>query len=132
MSVTRKRGVSLSRNYNSHQQIFACFARPDSWPISQEAFAKAAHLEIQAKRCGHRTIPRGADSGKAEAVKSVEAGDLRTRIIDKLVEKQRGCLLPFSCIHGFGNSLTGFRFLLAELHLESLKTKTDVKALRKA
>jgi len=61
-----------------------------------------------------------------------KAGDLRTRIIDKLVEKAKGMSVYHFPVFMARKSLTGFRFLLVNCTFESLKTKTDVKALRKA
>lgn len=81
----------------------------------QETFAEASHLEI---RASDADITRYLEAQILQIPKLVKfckrAEDLENSIIKKLVKKAKGM------------------FLLAELHLQSLKTKTDIKSLRKA
>ncbi|OBT97547.1 hypothetical protein VE01_04507 [Pseudogymnoascus verrucosus] len=72
----------------------------------QEAFADASHLEIRASDADVALY-------RHRSCKYLNWSSSDT-IVDKLVMKAKGM------------------FLLAELHLESLKTKTDIKSLRKA
>ncbi|KAL5353215.1 hypothetical protein ACLOAV_001250 [Pseudogymnoascus australis] len=81
----------------------------------EEAFNDASHLEI---RASDGDVARYIEAQILQVPKLVKfcgkAKDLQSTIIEKLVIKAKGM------------------FLLAELHLESLKTKTDIKSHRKA
>jgi hypothetical protein len=98
----------------------------------QEAFAEASHLEI---RASDADIAQYLEAQILQVPKLVKfckkAGDLQSSIIEKLVEKADGMSVTSPSLRRA--SIADYvRFLLAELHLESLKTKTDVKSLRKA
>ncbi|KFZ04968.1 hypothetical protein V501_08817 [Pseudogymnoascus sp. VKM F-4519 (FW-2642)] len=81
----------------------------------QEAFADASHLEIRASDADVALYVQAQILQVPKLVKFCKkARDLQDTIVEKLVMKAKGM------------------FLLAELHLESLKTKTDIKSLRKA
>ncbi|CAG8980199.1 hypothetical protein HYALB_00012392 [Hymenoscyphus albidus] len=81
----------------------------------EDLFKGAPHLEI---RASDEDITKYLDVHIQQVPKVVrfccKSEDLKTRIVEKLVEKANGM------------------FLLAELHLESLKSKTDIKSLRKS
>ncbi|OBT74165.1 hypothetical protein VF21_06236 [Pseudogymnoascus sp. 05NY08] len=106
------------------QQLVQCYELPTSLRLLctsrhlgdiREAFADASHLEIRAIDADVALYVETQILQVPKLVKFCKkAGDLQGTIVEKLVMKAKGM------------------FLLAELHLESLKTKTDIKSLRKA
>jgi hypothetical protein len=98
-------------------------------------FQKAARLEIRANDKDVRSYLKSRIEGQPQLTRHIEKdATLRDAILDTIVKKANGMYDPIlgSLFEAIVNSVMFSRFLLAQLHIDSLAREDNRKGVRKA